>query len=73
MHSFFLKLKGSGYMKYIFLFLPFIAMLWVSSYNSNSPEFMGFPLFYWYQFLWVLISAGITAIVYLLEKKEEGH
>lgn len=51
---------------YLLLVIPFIAMLWVPSYASVSPDFAGIPFFYWYQFLWVLISAAITAIVYLL-------
>jgi hypothetical protein len=25
---------------------------------------MGIPFFYWYQMLWVLISAAFTALVY---------
>ena len=41
------------------------AILWVPSYAAGSPELAGIPFFYWYQFLWVLISAGITALVYV--------
>ena len=47
--------------------LPFVAMLWVSSYNRLTPELFGFPFFYWYQLAWVLISAAIAAIVYKAE------
>lgn len=50
---------------YLLLVIPFIAMLWVPSYTSVAPTIAGFPFFYWYQFLWVVISAGITLIVYL--------
>lgn len=50
----------------VLLLVPFIAVLWVPFYNSLEPEFAGIPFFYWYQFLWVIISAGITAIVYFL-------
>ena len=49
------------------LLLPFIAMLWVSSYNRVSPELFGFPFFYWYQLLWVIISAALAAFVYKVE------
>jgi hypothetical protein len=49
---------------YLLLLVPFIAILWVPSYSGASPEFAGIPFFYWYQFLWVFISAGITALVY---------
>jgi hypothetical protein len=48
--------------------LPFIAMLWVSSYNRLTPELFGFPFFYWYQLLWVVISAALAGIVYRAER-----
>lgn len=51
----------------ILFVLPFIAMLWVSSYNKVEPELFGFPFYYWYQLLWVLIAAAIAAIVYKAE------
>ena len=47
------------------LLIPFVAMLWVPFYNTIEPQWLGFPFFYWYQLLWVLISAVITAFVYL--------
>lgn len=46
------------------LLLPWIAMIWVPSYNKVEPQLFDFPFFYWYQLLWVLISAVITALVY---------
>ncbi|MGZ4134188.1 MAG: DUF3311 domain-containing protein [Tumebacillaceae bacterium] len=57
--------------KYFFLIVPFIAMLWVSSYSTDTPEVWGIPFFYWYQFLWVVISALLTAIVYFMDSKKE--
>ncbi len=48
--------------------LPFIAMLWVSSYNRLTPELFGFPFYYWYQLAWVVISAAIAAIIYNAER-----
>ena len=50
------------------LVIPWIAMIWVPSYNKIDPQVLGFPFFYWYQLLWVLISAVITAIVYFKTK-----
>ena len=50
---------------YGLLLIPFIAMLWVSTYNAQSPELGGVPFSYWYQLLWVVISAAITAVVYV--------
>jgi Protein of unknown function (DUF3311) len=51
----------------LLLLLPFIAMLWVASYNSVEPSLGGVPFFYWYQLLWVLVGAAIVAFVYIVE------
>lgn len=56
--------SGRGWW-YLLLIIPFIALLWVPFYSSGSPSFLGFPFFYWYQLLWVVIGAVLTAIVYL--------
>jgi hypothetical protein len=47
--------------------LPFVAMLWVSSYNRSAPELFGVPFFYWYQLAWVVVSAAIAGVVYKAE------
>ncbi len=44
----------------VLLSLPVIALLWVSSYNRETPRLWGFPFFFWYQFLWVFLCAGLT-------------
>jgi hypothetical protein len=51
----------------ILLLLPFIAILWVPFYNSVDPMLFGIPFFYWYQLLWILLSAVVTILVYRLE------
>ena len=53
---------------YWLLLLPWIAMIWVPSYNRVEPQLWGLPFFYWYQLLWVLISAVITALVYFMTR-----
>jgi Protein of unknown function (DUF3311) len=58
---------------YLLLLVPFIAILWVPSYTSWEPQLFGFPFFYWYQFLWILISAVLTAIVYFVTREPEGE
>jgi hypothetical protein len=52
----------------LLLVLPFIAMLFVSSYNSAEPMLAGIPFFYWYQLLWILIGAALIAFVYAVER-----
>ena len=39
------------------LALPFVALLWVPFYNAIEPTLWGIPFFYWYQFLWVILTS----------------
>lgn len=50
------------------LLIPFIGTLWVPFYASVEPKLWGIPYFYWYQFLWVIISAAITWFVYAMTR-----
>jgi hypothetical protein len=50
----------------VLLVIPFVAMLWVSSYARIDPAFIGIPFFYWYQLMWVLITTALTMIAYKL-------
>jgi len=52
----------------LLLLVPFVAMLWVSSYNAVEPMVAGIPFFYWYQLGWILLSAVIIAFVYAMER-----
>jgi hypothetical protein len=51
---------------------PFVAMLWVGSYARTEPTFAGVPFFYWYQMLWVPLSAALTAVAYVLVRRERA-
>lgn len=62
------KRSGSSFW-YWLLVVPFIATLWLPFYASQAPEWGGVPFFYWYQFLWVFLSALLTGIVYNRTKK----
>ncbi|MBO0731303.1 MAG: DUF3311 domain-containing protein [Acidimicrobiaceae bacterium] len=44
----------------------FVALLWVSSYAKVKPTLGGFPFFYWYSLLWLLINAGTQTLAYQL-------
>src|SRR4051812_3212326 len=50
---------------YLLLPAPYVGLLWVPFYNRTTPELLGIPFFYWYQFLWVPITASITWFVYV--------
>lgn len=49
---------------YLLLLVQFVFLLWPSYYNKVEPSWVGIPFFYWYQMLWVIISAVLIAIVY---------
>ncbi len=44
----------------VLLLVPLVALLWVSSYARETPRLWGFPFFFWYQFLWAFLCAGLT-------------
>ena len=44
--------------------IPFVATLLPWIYNTNSPELIGIPFFYWYQMAWVPVPVIITVFVY---------
>lgn len=48
----------------LLLLLPFLALLWIPFYNRELPALFGFPFFYWYQLLWVPLTALLIWIVY---------
>jgi hypothetical protein len=51
---------------YLLLLVQFVAVLWPPFYNRDEPRFIGMPFFYWYQLLWVVIAALLTATVYFV-------
>jgi hypothetical protein len=54
---------------YLFLAVPFVALLWVPFYNRIEPSLWGIPFFYWYQMLWTVLGAVCTMPVYWHEEK----
>ena len=47
----------------LLLLLPFLGLLAVPLYNSETPSFLGFPFFYWYLFAWVPLTSLLIWIV----------
>ena len=54
---------------YLLLLIQFVAVLWPPFYNKAEPYLFGMPFFYWYQLLWVLVGAVLTAIVYWMTEE----
>jgi hypothetical protein len=51
---------------YLLLLIQFVAVLWPPFYNKIDPTWGGMPFFYWYQLVWIIIGAALTAIVYFV-------
>ena len=56
------KMAAAG----VLLLIPIIALMWVPSYTREDPELLGFPFFFWYQFLWVFLCSAMTYTAYKL-------
>ena len=52
---------------YLLFIVQFVVVLWPPFYNKAEPAWQGMPFFYWYQLLWIVLSAVIIGIVYRLE------
>jgi FtsH-binding integral membrane protein len=56
----------------ICIIAPFVAMLWIPSYNKANPKLLGFPFFYWYQLMWVVITAVLMIVAFQAVKRDNA-
>jgi hypothetical protein len=49
-----------------------VAVIAVPTYNSATPKLGGFPFYYWYQLLWVVITGVLMVAGYWAIKLDEG-
>jgi len=56
--------RGGWSWWYLLFVMQFLVILWPPFYNRAEPTVFGIPFFYWFQMLWVLVSAVTTAVVY---------
>lgn len=54
----------------ILLLVIFVIALWVPIFNRVGPTLFGFPFFYWYQIVAILVSSFLTWIVYVVESRK---
>jgi Protein of unknown function (DUF3311) len=50
----------------VLLAIPILALLLVPLYARATPRLWGIPFFYWYQFLWVFLTGGLTYAAYVV-------
>jgi hypothetical protein len=55
----------------LLLITPFVVYLAVPSYARVRPRLAGFPFFYWWQLLWVIVTAVFIGVAYLLTRASE--
>lgn len=52
------------------LLIPVVAVVFPNFYNFVDPTIGGIPFFYWYQILWVFLTAGLTWFLLRRETEE---
>ncbi|MER6807966.1 DUF3311 domain-containing protein [Spirillospora sp. NPDC000708] len=53
----------------VLLVVPFAVYLAVPTYAKDGPHVAGFPFFYWWQLLWVVLTAVCIGSAHLLTRK----
>ncbi|MGC8609664.1 MAG: DUF3311 domain-containing protein [Thermoplasmata archaeon] len=57
----------------ILIIIPLIVYLALPTYNKVNPEMAGMPFFYWYQTVWLAISAVLFGLAaYILDRTLRG-
>lgn len=49
---------------WVLLAMPYLALCFPQIYARETPVLLGFPFFYWYQFLWVVLTSILLWVVY---------
>lgn len=65
--------KGLLWVAGVFLIIPVVALMWVSSYSRVDPKLGPFPFFIWYQMMWVFLTAVCTIIAYQLVQRARPY
>jgi hypothetical protein len=52
---------------------PTVAVIAAPTYNSATPKLGGFPFFYWYQLLLVVLTGILMVAAYWAIKVDEGR
>jgi hypothetical protein len=63
--------KGVWAVVGVLLLIPIVGPLLVNTYAREEPALFGFPFFFWYQFMWILIAATLTTIAFRVATTQE--
>lgn len=50
---------------------PTVAVIAVPTYDSATPRLGGFPFFYWYQLMWVVLTGLLMVAAYFAIRTDE--
>jgi hypothetical protein len=57
----------------VLLAIPLVALALVPTYSHETPKVLGFPFFYWYQLLWVVLTPIFTWLAYVVITRARGE
>ena len=63
---------GAATLVAVLLLIPCVALALVPTYSRETPRLWGWPFFYWYQVLWVLITPLATYAAYRVIRRARG-
>ena len=55
----------------VLLAIPIVVLLWVPHYAKEDPKLFGFPFFFWFQFLLIILVSAVTVVAYYLAKSAD--
>ena len=59
-------MKSKDIIAGVLVVIPFIAYFAIPTYNVVNPEWGGVPFFWWYQTVWLVVSAALFYAAALL-------
>lgn len=57
----------------VLLLIPLLALALVPIYSKENPKLLGFPFFYWYQLVWVVLASVFTYAAFVVIKRARGQ
>ncbi len=57
---------------YLVFLIPCVALLLPPFFNNDNPALAGMPFFYWYQLVWLLVTAALMVGIVLLRRRGRG-
>ena len=60
--------SGRWFVVYLLLVPAVVLPLWVGLYARETPTLFGFPFYYWFQFLLIIVAVALTIPAYVIAK-----